>query len=311
MASDRKIAEGNACIREAEKYLKTSFLKWRPDYDSAANEYSKAATNFRTARVLDQCNDCLLKAAECYYQNRSYFSAAKSYEQSALICKEMEDYMGAVKMVERACELFREHGTPDTAAIALEKGAKMVESKYPEIALELYNKAAEVVMIEDRPRQAAEYTGKVSRLLVKLKRYDDAAEMLKKEVQYHLMSENHRAAGRLVIAQVLVHLIREDYVAADKAFKEGYSFVEKEEANTAMEILEGFDQGDVEQMNRGLSHPFITHMDVEYARLARSLLGTVEQSSGLGSHSGTPAKSSASRDLSGQDDDDEFSGGLL
>lgn len=53
-------------------------------------------------------------------------------------------------------------------------------------------------------------------------RYDDAAEMIKKEMGFHLATGNTRAAGRLVVAEVLVHLMREDFVAADKAFKEGY-----------------------------------------------------------------------------------------
>lgn len=53
-------------------------------------------------------------------------------------------------------------------------------------------------------------------------RFDEAAEMLKKEMEYHLATENTRAAGRLVVCEVLVHLMREDFVAADKAFKEGY-----------------------------------------------------------------------------------------
>lgn len=53
-------------------------------------------------------------------------------------------------------------------------------------------------------------------------RYDDAAEMIKKEMGFHLAVGNTRAAGRLVVAEVLVHLMREDFVAADKAFKEGY-----------------------------------------------------------------------------------------
>lgn len=46
--------------------------------------------------------------------------------------------------------------------------------------------------------------------------------MVKKEMEYHLAIGNTRSAGRLVVAEVLVHLMREDYVAADKAFKEGY-----------------------------------------------------------------------------------------
>ena len=30
-----KIAEGEDHVKKAEKYLKTSFMKWSPDYDSA------------------------------------------------------------------------------------------------------------------------------------------------------------------------------------------------------------------------------------------------------------------------------------
>ena len=36
----------------------------------------------------------------------------------------MNEIMEAVEMIKKACQLFREHGTPDTAALALEKGAK-------------------------------------------------------------------------------------------------------------------------------------------------------------------------------------------
>ncbi|XP_054706201.1 gamma-soluble NSF attachment protein-like [Uloborus diversus] len=301
MAAEKKICEGNECINQAEKYLKTGFLKWKPDYDSAATEYSKAAICFKTAKVLGQSKDCYLKAANCYAQNHSFFSAAKSYEQAALISKDMQDFMGSVQLIERACQLFREHGTPDTAALALERGAKMIESRQPEVALDLYKKAAEVVMIEDRPTQAAEHVGKATRLLLKLKRFDEAAEMIKKEMGYHLSTENARAAGRLVVAEVLVHLMREDYVAADKAFKEGYNYCERDECNTLMDLLEGYDQGDPEQLNRALNSPFIKHMDVEFAKIARSLqVAETEKSS-------KKTETKAAQD----DEDDEYAGGLL
>ncbi|KAG8178317.1 hypothetical protein JTE90_026287 [Oedothorax gibbosus] len=301
MASERKIVEGNECIQNAEKYLKTSFMKWKPDYDSAALEYSKAATCFKTAKVLGQCKDCLLKAADCYSKNNSFFSAAKNYEQAAFVYKDMGDLSSTKQMIERACQLFREHGTPDTAALCLEKGAKMIETKQPEVALDLYIKAMDVVMIEDRPTQASEHAGKASRILLKLKRYDDAAEMVKKEMQFHLATENTRAVGRLVVGLVLIHLMREDYVAADKAFKEGYNYCERDECNTLMDLLEGYDQGDGEQLNRALNSPFIKHMDVEFARLARCLEVAVD----------TNKDKKGAAKGGNDDDDDEFSGGLL
>jgi len=200
--------------------------------------------------------------------------------------------------------LFREHGTPDTAALALDKGAKIVENKHPEVALDLYIKAIDVVMIEDRPSQASEFAAKAARILVKLKRYDEAAEMVKKEMGFHLAIENTRSAGRLVVAQVLIHLMREDYVAADKVFKEGHSYCERDECNTVMDILEGYDQGDPEQMNRALNNPFIKHMDVEFAKLARSLLAETEEST----------KATATRQSNTAvegEEEDEYAEGLL
>ena len=41
-----KVAEAEDHVRKAEKYLKTSFLKWSPDYDSAG-----------TVRSSIQCED--------------------------------------------------------------------------------------------------------------------------------------------------------------------------------------------------------------------------------------------------------------
>lgn len=52
--------------------LKTSLLKWRPDYENAADEYNKAATCFRNAKSYQQCKECLLKTVDCHKQNRAY-----------------------------------------------------------------------------------------------------------------------------------------------------------------------------------------------------------------------------------------------
>jgi tetratricopeptide (TPR) repeat protein len=215
----------------------------------------------------------------------------------------MNQINDTVDLIKRACQLFREHGTPDTAALALEKGAKMVEAKYPEVALDLYTQAADVVMIEERPTQAAEYAGKAARILIKLKRYDEASEMVKKEMEHYLSTGNTRSAGRLVVAEVLIHLMREDFVAADKAFKEGYNYCERDECNTLMDLLEGYDQGDSEQLNRALNSPFIKHMDVEYARIARSLLVTETEET-------SKSKKQESGAVHNGDEEDEFAGGL-
>ena len=48
----------------------------------------------------------------------------RAYEQAGLISKENKEIEQAVQFMERASFMFQEHGTPDTAALCLEKGAK-------------------------------------------------------------------------------------------------------------------------------------------------------------------------------------------
>ncbi|KAG0441013.1 hypothetical protein HPB47_016076 [Ixodes persulcatus] len=122
MSGNRKIAEGTEALRQAEKYLKTGLLKWKPDWDNAAGEYCKAATAFKGAKALQQCKDAHLKAAECYLKNGSQL------EQAALVSRDMGDLNAAGELVDRASRLFVDSRSPDTAALTLERGAKWEEA---------------------------------------------------------------------------------------------------------------------------------------------------------------------------------------
>ena len=50
-----------------------------------------------------------------------------------------------------------------------------------------------------------------------------------------------------------------------------YSYVEQEEKNTLNQLLFGFDQMDSKKIITALKHSFIKSLDIEYAKLARSL----------------------------------------
>jgi tetratricopeptide (TPR) repeat protein len=101
----------------------------------------------------------------------------------------------------------------------------MIESKYPEKAAEWYCQASEVTMIEDRPRQAAEYANKAVRIYLKLKLYDEAVNWIRKAINYLIEAEDNQACGRLVVSLILIQLARDDIVAAQKAYQEGKRFV--------------------------------------------------------------------------------------
>ncbi|XP_035791022.1 gamma-soluble NSF attachment protein-like [Anopheles albimanus] len=316
-----KIEEAQEHIRQAEKCLKTSLLKWRPDFDNAAEEYNKAATCFRNAKSLDQCRDCLMKASDCHRQNRALFHAAKCIDQAILICKEMNSLGDIRKLAERACNLYQQHGSPESGATVLDKAAKILEQSHPEDALQLYKQAVDVVTIEDSTRQGAEYASKVARIMVKLGMYDQAADAIRREIGLHQQVGSDGAIGRLAVALVLVQLARGDYVAAEKAFKEWGNCCDAAEVQTLESLLQAYDDEDPELAQRALSSPFIRHMDVEYARLARDLplpkgmaiapkANVIENAAASYVSPNSGGTSDASKPTAGPTEEDEDEGGL-
>jgi tetratricopeptide (TPR) repeat protein len=266
-----KIQEAQEHIHLAEKYLKTSLLKWRPDYDSAADEYNKAAMCFKNAKDYEQCYVCLQKCADCHKQNRALFHAAKSLDQAVLMCKEMNNFSDIRQLAERACHMYQQHGSAQSGATSLDKAAKILEANYPTEALALYQHALEVSMLEESDRTATEYASKIARIMVKLGMFDQAADAIRREIGLHSQAESYQAIGRLAVALVLVQLARGDYVAAEKAFKEWGNCCDPQEVQTLEMLLQAFDDEDPETARQALMSPFIRHMDVEYALLARDL----------------------------------------
>lgn len=302
----QKINEAHEHIAKAEKCVKTSLTKWKPDYDSAASEYAKAAVCFKNAKQLEQAKEAYLKEAEYHELNKTLFHAAKAYEQAGMMLKDMKKMPEAIQLIEKACMMYIENGTPDTAAMALDRAGKLIEPLNLEKAVDLYQKAAGVFENEDRLRQSAELLGKASRLLVRLRRLDEAAVAIQKEKQMYKDIENYPMCFKKTTAQVLVHLHRGDFVAADKCVRESYSFpgYSGSEDAAAMEtLLQGYDEQDEEQAYRVCNSPLLKYMDNDYAKLAISLKvpggGVKKKKAPQGGASGAPAE-----------EEDDYEGGL-
>lgn len=102
---------------------------------------------YRNAKNLVECKECLLKCAEYNRMNRQLFHAAKALDQAMLVCKDLNDFNSIRNLAERACNLYQQHGSPQSGAASLDKAAKILESNYPQEALALYQNALDVSMV--------------------------------------------------------------------------------------------------------------------------------------------------------------------
>ncbi|KAM9552685.1 gamma-soluble NSF attachment protein-like isoform 2-T2 [Salvelinus alpinus] len=303
-----KINEAHDHIAKAEKYLRTSFMKWKPDYDSAASEYSKAAVAFKNAKMLEEAKEAYLQEAEAHTNNKTHF-CCRALEAAGMMLKDMQRIPEAIQYIERASMMYVENGTPDTAALALDRAGKLIESQDLAKAVDLYQKAASVFENEDRLRQAVEMLGKSSRLLVRQHKLDEAAVSIQKEKNMYKEIENYPTCFKKTSAQVLVHLHRNDFVAADKCVRESYSlpgFSGSEDCIALEQLLQGYDEQDEDQVHRVCNSPLFKYMDNDYAKLSVSL-----RVPGGGKKKKAPAADAGEGGAgAGEADEDEYAGGL-
>ncbi|KAF0874653.1 SNAG protein, partial [Crocuta crocuta] len=265
-----------------------------------------SAVAFKNAKQFEQAKDACLREAVAHENNRAYL-----FQPLQRNSAEMQKLPEAVQLIEKASMMYLENGTPDTAAMALERAGKLIENVDPEKAVQLYQQTANVFENEERLRQAVELLGKASRLLVRGRRFDEAALSIQKEKNIYKEIENYPTCYKKTIAQVLVHLHRSDYVAAERCVRESYSipgFSGSEDCAALEQLLEGYDQQDQDQVSEVCNSPLFKYMDNDYAKLGLSL---VVPGGGIKKKSATPqAKSEGAAAPAAEEDEDEYAGGL-
>jgi len=270
----RKAREGRDHVQAADNFLETSVwkLKFSPDWDSAANELTKAAICFKVAMCWDECKAAHLRACEAYANSGSLYHAAKQLDQALLVCKEQNKLEEVEDLASRGGLLYRQGGNPESAAQMLVRAAKMLEREFPVRAMSLYEKASDTVSTEDRMSEAGQHLEKAAMLAVRCQQLDKAADLLHTTLGlYSEAGAGGNQHGRLVLAFMVVQLQRGDCVAASKVWSQWGGWCDGQQAAAADDILQGFQGQDRELAQRGLNSGAVKSLDIDYAKMARDM----------------------------------------
>ena len=135
------------------------------------------------------------------------------------IVRDMNQLDEVEDLASRAGLLYRQAGSPESAAQLLVRAAKLLEVKDPARAVSLYQKAADTVNTEDRTTEAGQHLESAARLCVRTAQYDRAAELLEAALSTYSEGPSPSVGspyGRVVLAFILVQQKRGDCVAASK-----------------------------------------------------------------------------------------------
>lgn len=273
---ERKNKEGEDHLAAAAKYLETSpwKLKFSPDWDSASDEFNKAAVAFKVGKSWEKAKESHLRAAEAYANCGSLYHAGKQLDQAINIVRDLGQLEEIESLAERGGLLYRQAGSPESASQLLVKAAKLLELKDPERSVGLYQKAADTVATEDRESEAGVHLEQAARLSVRSGQYDRAAELLHNCLS--LYSNSGRSVtgspyGRVVLAFVIVQERRGDCVAAGKVWSQWGGLCDSQQAAAAKDIIAGFSDSDPALARRGLGNNCVKTLDNDYVKLARDL----------------------------------------
>ncbi|CAF0749324.1 unnamed protein product [Adineta steineri] len=268
-----KIKEAEEHIKQGDKYMKTSFTKWKPDLDSAIDEYDKACTCYRVAEKYEQCRDLSIKLADLQIQKGTPFFAAKSYEQVAQMTQELKDLPTAAKYFDRAGQLYTEAGYRDSAAILYERCAPQFQQLDRAISIDFYLKGARLAEQEDKTSQAADLYEKAAMQAIRAGNFQQTTELLETVTNCLTKMERFDRLNRVILYRILLKLFNEDSVAGRNIFNQACqnhpSFDQWEERDHIELLIDAFDQDDKDLISQRCQKPYFMAIEPEFVRLIK------------------------------------------
>ncbi|KAJ2234227.1 hypothetical protein IWW45_003565 [Coemansia sp. RSA 485] len=271
----RSLKLAQEMAKDAQKAAKGSWFS-KPEWDTAAQYWSKAAASYKTALHYEEAMDCYVKASEAYVHSNATYLAAKSVEDAAKLAeKHLKDQANTISYYTRASDLFRSHGSsPDRAAEMMEKAAKSCENVDTDRALQLYDSALSIYETEDRGRFGIETFKRVTRYLIEKNRIYEAVEIQSRLAAVCQQINNRNELTKTRMCIIILLLAFGDNVAAEKKldeFGQDVSFARSNEAEISDYMIQAFNNGDQETFSELARSQALAFIETSIARLAAKI----------------------------------------
>ncbi|EPS66290.1 hypothetical protein M569_08488, partial [Genlisea aurea] len=266
-------ADPEKLIAKADKLTTLSFTRWNADWRNATALYEQAAIAFRLAKKYEQAKDAFERASKGQEMLSSPWDAAKHMESAAALAKELSNWKEVSDFYRRASELYIECGRSQPASDALAKGARALEDKSPEDAIQLYLDACSALEDDGKEQMAFDLYRAAASIYIKLEKYEDAANLF---IKLALAADKGYAHSqcKAYLSAITVYLFAHDFKQAEKCYNDCCqvdAFLNSDQNRAAARLLSAYSDGDAEEIKRAAQSSTISNLDHMIIKLARKL----------------------------------------
>ncbi|KAF2304593.1 hypothetical protein GH714_034553 [Hevea brasiliensis] len=261
-------------IVKADKLTKLSLTRWSADWKSATLLYEQAANGFRVAKKYEKAKAAFEMASKGQEILSSPWDAAKHMESAAALAKELGKWNEVADLYRRASELYIECGRSQPASDALAKGARALEDAVPDVAVQLYIDASDILEEDGKEQMTFDLYRAAADVYIKLEKYTDAAAVL---LRLGLAADKCNATNsqcKAYLGAIIVYLYAHDFKQAEKCYNDCSqidAFLRSDQNRCASKLLSAYTEGDIEEIKRLSQSSTISNLDHVVIRLARKL----------------------------------------
>ncbi|KAL9647650.1 hypothetical protein ABK040_015140 [Willaertia magna] len=262
--------------KEGKKYSSRSITRWKPDYDSAAVAFEKAALIFKQIKQSRKAIDCYTRCGECFYKINILFRAGQAFENAASVCRDERIVDEALELYSQAAEIYMEDGKGNRAGEALTKAGKLAANyKDITVAVEIFKKGLQGFTFSNKYYHATEAYRSFNGFLVQAKQYELAIEnALEMNIAYKALNQTENM-NKTFCSIVLFCLKLDDWVRADdfqKKFEvELPEYSSSKEWEIADKFLSAFENHNKEALEEAKRIHHIKYLEPSVAKLAMSM----------------------------------------
>lgn len=284
----KKIEEARDFSERGMKAIKVTVFQWKADHLLAAPLFESSSNAYKAAGELEQARVMMVQSAKSHEGYGALSTCAVAYMNAAKIAQAQNNKVQAAEHFKESAEMWGSHGDVEKCADVLAKAAKELENEKPTEALDLYNRALEIlspdgltkeqlgkvnINIRDILREAFKYT--LKRGEKDSKSLKDALSLAKRMVKQFEAFESEPSMCKSMASVIIILLSLGDVVQADQTYLQEHldnkHYITSNECKVIDKFIMAFKNSDLDLLDEAQKGENLFYLDPEIQSWAKGL----------------------------------------